>query len=100
MSKGLSGNHCELKTMRMKLYANNYAGNDEENMSVFNPHFVQEFNDHKEIDIEMLDKLKKHKTLYDLDKTINRDEFDSPVTSLTNYKSPGLNQVSPEACKT
>ena len=38
--------------------------------------------------------------MHDLDETINKDESDSAVASLTNWKIPGLNEVHPEAHKT
>lgn len=97
ISKVLSGHNCEPEIMRMKLYTNKNAVNDEENMSVFNLHFVRVFNNYKEIDVEILHKLKQYETLCDLDEIIITDEFDSAVASLTNCKIPGLNEVPPEA---
>ncbi|KAL7540979.1 hypothetical protein ACHAWF_008669 [Thalassiosira exigua] len=68
-------------------------------MKVMYPHFQKVFNNHRNVDPSVLNLLKQHRTLWELDDPISWKEFDRAVNKLRNGKAPGLNGVPPEAFK-
>ncbi len=85
--------------MAMKMLNGNIATNGKENMSVFGPHFERIFNNHRPVDLTILDKITQHPVLSKLDLPISLDEVNAAINKLKNGKSPGLNGIPPEAYK-
>ena len=75
------------------------ASSDKENMRVMQPHFQQVFNNHRPVDMTVLDLLRQRQTKWELDDPITWDEFDRAVNKLRNGKASGLNDIPPEAYK-
>ncbi len=81
----------------MKLENGKLASNGKENMSVFGPHFDQVYNNHRPVDLSILDKIPQRPTLLDIDSPITFEEVNTAINKLKNGKSPGLTGIPPEA---
>jgi hypothetical protein len=92
-------NHKKKKLMSLRLPNGEKAKSDKENMSVFHPHCIRIFNNHRIVSSEALDFVMRRETYQKLDNPITWEEFNSAVTGMKNNKSPGANGVSAEAFK-
>jgi hypothetical protein len=68
-------------------------------MTVFGPHFDRVFNNHRPVDLTILDDIPQRPTLHDIDSPITFAEVDAAINKLKNGKSPVLNGIPPEAYK-
>ncbi len=75
------------------------AKNDKENMSIFHPHCIRVFNNHRLVSPEALTFIKQRETFTHLDNPITWKEFMSAVNGMKNDKSPGANGIPAEAIK-
>ncbi len=66
-------------------------------MSVFGPHFNRVFNNHRPVNLTILDEISQQPVLPELDLPISFEEVDAAINKLKNGKSPGLNGIPPEA---
>ena len=92
-------NHQKTKTMALKLPNGQRAKTDKENMSVFRPHCIKIFNNHRIVSPEALNFIKRRETYAELDNPITWEEFKAAVNGMKNDKSPGANGVTAEAFK-
>ncbi len=74
--------------MSLRLPNGEKAKTDEEHMSVFHPHCIRIFNNHRIVSPEALEFVKRE-TYQELDNPITWEEFNSAVTGMNNDKSPG-----------
>ena len=63
--------HASPTVMRMRLTNGELVTADAENASVFGPHFIRVFNNHRPIDWRLLDKIKKREVMTELDQPIS-----------------------------
>ena len=85
--------------MRMKLPNGNFASNDTENASVFQPHFTSVFNNTQKVDENIKDKLVNHLTIYELSDPPTYAEFNSAIFKMKNNKASGVDKLAIEAIK-
>jgi hypothetical protein len=85
--------------MAMKMEDGKLASNSKENMSVFGPHFDRVYNNHRPVDLSILEEVPQRPTLHDIDSPITFEEVNNAINKLKSGKSPGLNGISPEAYK-
>jgi hypothetical protein len=70
LTKGESAHHEKKTMMAMRLPDGLRASNALENMSVFSPHFNQEYNTHRATNPTLLDQVPQCRTLWELDDPI------------------------------
>jgi hypothetical protein len=70
LTKGEPAHHEKKITMAMHLPDGSHASNALENMSVFSPHFNQEYNTHRATNPTLLDQVPQCRTLWELDDPI------------------------------
>ena len=73
----------------------NLATNGKQNMTVFGPHFERVFNNHRPIDIDVLNDIPQHPTLHEINSPITFDEVNTAINKPKNGKSPGLTGIPP-----
>ena len=76
-----------------------HAENDKENVSVFANHFKKVLNNHKPTDTIVINDIHLREVMGELDVLPLWTEFIGDIQELTNYKSPGLKGVPPNAFK-
>ena len=94
-----STRHKKENIMSMKMENGEYTSTDDENIQIFGPHFTQVLNNKRDVDFTVLDLIKQHDTMWELDVPITRKEFEKAVDKLKVRKAGGLNGVPPEAFK-
>ena len=99
LAGGMSSHHKAPTVMRFKLPNGNLAATDAENASILGPHFERVYTNHQKIDWAVLDEILQRLTMLELDAEVTWEELKKAVTELANRKSPGLNEVSPDAFK-
>ena len=83
----------------MKMKNGTLATNAKENMSVFGMHFHNVLNNHRPIDMTVLDLIQQKPRLDTIDAPITFREVKTAINKLKKGKSPGLNGIPPEALK-
>ena len=83
----------------MRMANGQLTTNGKENMAVFGPHFERVFNNHRPVDLTVLDDIPQRPILHDIDSPITFDEVNAAINKLKNGRSPGLNGILPEAYK-
>ncbi len=73
--------------MAMKMPNGNIATNGKENISVFGPHFERVFNNHRPVDLTILDVIAQCPVLPELDLPISFNKVDAAINKLKNGKS-------------
>ena len=99
LTNGSTCHHKKKVEMAMKLPNGKLATNGKENMKVFGPHFEQVLNNHRSVDMTVLDDIPQRPILHEIDSPITFEEVNTAINKLTNGKSPGLNGIPPEAYK-
>ena len=99
LTGGEEAHHRKSKNMAMKMEDGSLAKNSKDNMRVMYPHFQRVFNNHREVDTQVLEQLKQRRTLWEINDPITWQEFDRAVNKLKNGKAAGLNGIPPEAYK-
>ena len=56
--------------MSMKMANGEYTGTDEERIEIFEPHFDQVLNNKRDVNFTVLDLIKQHETMWDLNDPI------------------------------
>ena len=85
--------------MAMKMKNGTLATNAKENMSVFGMHFHNVLNNHRPIDMTVLDLIQQKPRLDTIDAPITFREVKTAINKLKKGKSPGLNGIPREALK-
>jgi len=65
-------------------------------MSVFGPHFERVFNNHRPVDLTILDDIAQCPVLTEINLPIFFDEVDAAINKLKNGKRPALNGIPPD----
>ena len=99
LSKGERSHHSAPSTIHMSMPSGELATTDEENVRVFSAHFGKVMNDLKDTDDSVIDDIILREVSTEFDSTPEWAEFIIAVVELTNDKSPGLNNVPPNAFK-
>ena len=99
LTGGSKAHHKKKVKMAMKMENGKTATNGKENMAVFGPHFERVFNNHRPVDLTILNEIPQRPILHELDSPITFDEVNVAINKLKNDKSPGLNGIPPEAYK-
>ena len=97
LSKGERSHHSAPSTIQMRMPSGELATTDEENVRVFSAHFGKVLNDLKDTDNIVIDDIILREVSTELDSTPEWTDLIIAVVELTNDKSPGLNNVPPNA---
>jgi hypothetical protein len=99
LTGGSKAHHKKKVKMAMKMENGKTATNSKENMAVFGPHFERVFNNHRPVDLTILDEIPQRPILHKINSPITFDEVNAAINKLKNGKSPGLNGIPPKAYK-
>ena len=99
LTGGTTSHHPKPNIMQIFLPTGNISTTDKENAEVLGPHFEKVFNKHRPIKWKLIDKIKQHQTMYELNDPITWAEIKTVIAKLANDKAPGLNKVPPNAFK-
>ena len=91
--------HVKPVVMRMRLTDGTLATTDAENASIIAPHFERIYKGDRHITWEALDNIPTRDTVEGINESIKWEEVKFAVRKLANGKSPGLNDVPPDAFK-
>ena len=95
----MTSHHKKPTVMQLKLTNGEMATTDAENASVMGPHLEKVYRNHRPVDLIVLSKLPQQHIMPELDTLISWEELKHAITKLSNGKSPGLNDVTPDAFK-
>ena len=70
LTGGTTSHHAKPTTMRMRLPTGKLATTDKEDAEVLGPHFEKVFNKHRPIEWNVIDEIKQHQTMYELNDPI------------------------------
>ena len=99
LAGGMTSHYKKPTVMRLRLTNKELATNDAEIASVMGPHLEKVYRNHRPVDWSELQGLLQRTSMLKLDTLISWEEVKQAVTKLSNYKSPGLNDVPPDAFK-
>lgn len=99
LAGGLTSHHKAPTVMRLKLPCGKLASTDAENASVMGPHFEAVYTNHRKVAWRALAAILQRAEIIELDSVITWGELKQAVAKLKNGKSPGLNDVPPDAFK-
>ena len=99
LAGGMASHHKAPTVMRLKLPCGKLASTDAENASVMGPHCEAVYTNHRNVAWRALSAILQRADLLELDDAITWDELRRAVAKLKNGKSPGLNDVPPDAFK-
>ena len=85
--------------MRLRLTNRELATNDAKNAAVMGLHLEKVYRNHQPVNWSALQGLLQQTSMLKLDTLISWEEVEQAVTKLSNGKSPGLNDVPPDAFK-
>ena len=98
--------HIPLNRMRIveyllevRLPTGKLATTDKENAEVLGPHFEKVFNNHRPIEWKVINEIKQHQTMHELNEPISWAELKTAIAKLANDKAPSINKVPPNAFK-
>ena len=75
------------------------AVSDCDNAGIMGKHFEKVFNNHKPIDLLVLNELEQQPTLHELGEVLTEVEIKSALRKIANGKSPGKSRIIPESVK-
>ena len=99
LAGGMTSHHKKTTVMQIKLTNGELAKTDAGNASVMGPHLENVYRNHPPVYWTVLNKLPQQYLMPGLDTLISWEEFKQAITKLSNGKSPGLNDVPPDAFK-
>ena len=99
LTGGTTSHHEKPTITRMRLPTGKLATTDKENAEVLGPHFKKVFNNHRQIEWNVIDEIKQRQTMHELKEPISWAELKTEIVILANEKAPGLNKVPPNAFK-
>ncbi len=99
LTGGTTVHHKKQVTMVMKMENGKLVSSAKENMSVFGPHFERVYNNHRPVDLSILEEVPQRPTMLDIDSPITFEEVNDAINKLKNGKGPGLNGIPPEHTK-
>ncbi len=88
LTGGSTAHHKKSVPMAMKMPNGKIATNGKENMSVFGPHFERVFNNHRPVDLTILDKITQCPVLSELELPISFDKINAAINKLKNWQKP------------
>jgi hypothetical protein len=95
----MKSHHKKTTTFAFRKADGSLATTDKENISILETHFNKVFNNHKNVNFDVLNQLTQRPTLFEEDRPITYLEFDIALNNLANDKSPRENGVSPNLIK-
>jgi hypothetical protein len=99
LEAGLDGHHSKQSDMKMKMEDGSFAVSDKDNADIMGSHFKKVFNNHKPIDLSVLEELEQKPILDELGFTPTEGEIRAALRKIANGKSPGESGITPEALK-
>ena len=96
---GRESHHVKPVVMRMRLPNGTLASTDAENASVLAPHFEKVYTADRPVTWDVISDIEPRATVDGINGPIGWDELKLAVRHLANGKSPGLNDVPPDAFK-
>jgi hypothetical protein len=96
---GFDGHYSAQSDIKMKMENNEMAKNDSDNADVMGKHFSKVFNNHRPIDLTVLEELEQRETIESLGHPPTEAEFKKALWKMANGKSPGESGITPEAIK-
>ena len=99
VEKGFEGHYSAQGDIKMRKPNGDIATNDRENADVMAEHFKKVFNNHRPIDISVLDELEQREIISELGLPPTNEEFAAALRKIANGKSPGESGITPEALK-
>ena len=99
VEKGFEGHYSAQGDVKMRKPNGDIATNDRENADVMAEHFKKVFNNHRPIDISVLDELEQREIISELGLPPTNEEFAAALRKIANGKSPGESGITPEALK-
>ena len=85
--------------MQLRLPNGDLATADAKNASMMGPHLAKVYQAHRPVDFSVLQDLPQRLMMPELDAPITWADLKQAVSKLANGKSPGLNNVPPDAFK-
>ncbi len=99
LTGGETAHHKMTINMAMKMEDSTLASKAKENMSVFGMHFHKVINNHRPVDMTVLDLIQQKPCLDAIDTPNTFREIKAAINKLRKGKSLGLNGIPPEALK-
>ena len=99
LTGGMTSHHEKPTVMRLKLTNGELATTDAEKATVMGPHLENFYRNHRPVDWSLLHEIPQRHFVLELDTLISWKELKQAITKLSNGKSPGLNDVPPDAFK-
>jgi hypothetical protein len=99
IQEGLEGHHTAPSDMKMKLDNGELAKSDSDNADVMSKHFEKVFNNHRPIDLTVLDEIDQRETIESLGDPPTTIEIEAALRKIPNGKAPGESGITPEALK-
>ena len=96
---GKESHHIKPVVMRLRLPNDELVSTNEQNASGMGTHLSKVFSNHRPVIWEVTDDIKQQDTVPDIDHSIKWEEIKLSIAKLANKKSPGLNDVPPDAFK-
>ena len=96
---GKESHHVKPVFMILCLPSGDLASNDVQNASVMVPHLSKVYSNHRPVTWEVTNGIEQRYTVPDIDHSIKWEEIKLAIAKLANEKSPGLNDVPPDAFK-
>ena len=99
LAGGMTSHHEEPTVMGLRLTNSELATTDAENAPVMGPHLEKVYRNHRPVDWTVLNEVPQLHLMLEIDTLISWEELKQTITKLSNSKSPGLNDVPPDAFK-
>ena len=96
---GKESHHIKPVVMRLRLPNDELVSTNEQNASGMGTHLSKVFLNHRPVIWEVTYDIKQQDTVPDIDHSIKWEEIKLLIAKLANEKSPGLNNIPPDAFK-
>ena len=95
----MTSNHEKLTVIQLKLTNGELVTTDAEKTSVMGPHLEKVYRNHQPVDWSVLQEIPQRHFMLELYTLISWKELKQAIKNISNGKSPGLNDVPPNAFK-
>jgi hypothetical protein len=99
LTSGETAHHKTTIHMAMKMEEGTLVSNAKENMSVFGMHFHKVLNNHRPVDMTVLDLIQQKPPLDAINTLITFREVKAAINKMKKGKSPGLNGIPSDTLK-
>ena len=99
LAGGMASHHKKPTVMRLRLTNGELATKDAKNAFVMRTHLEKVYRNHQPVDWSAPQGLLQQTSMLELNTLISWEEVKQAVTKLSNEKTPGLNDVTPNAFK-